>query len=40
MPADLADVYEQTQSVTAVARHYDVPRHTAQGWMNRLRSRG
>jgi hypothetical protein len=40
MPDDLADVYAQTQSVTAVARHYDVPRHTAQGWMNRLRARG
>jgi hypothetical protein len=40
MPDDLADVYAQTRSVTAVARHYDVPRHTAQGWMNRLRSRG
>jgi hypothetical protein len=40
MPDDLADVYAQTNSVTAVARHYDVPRHTAQGWMNRLRARG
>jgi hypothetical protein len=39
MPDDLAEVYEQTQSVTAVARHYGVPRHTAQGWMNRLRER-
>jgi hypothetical protein len=39
MPDDLAEVYEQTQSVTAVAQHYDVPRHTAQGWMNRLRER-
>jgi hypothetical protein len=40
MPEDIAEVYAQTQSVTAVARHYDVPRHTAQGWMNRLRARG
>ncbi|WP_432832693.1 hypothetical protein [Dactylosporangium sp. CA-092794] len=39
MPDDLAEVYEQTQSVSAVAQHYDVPRHTAQGWMNRLRER-
>ncbi|MET7402571.1 hypothetical protein ABZS66_54735 [Dactylosporangium sp. NPDC005572] len=37
MPDDLAEVYERTQSVTAVAQHFGVPRHTAQGWMNRLR---
>ncbi|WP_330186426.1 hypothetical protein KZZ52_27755 [Dactylosporangium sp. AC04546] len=37
MPDDLAEVYEQTRSVTAVAKHFGVPRHTAQGWMNRLR---
>jgi hypothetical protein len=39
MPDDLAEVYERSQSVTAVAQHYGVPRHTAQGWMNRLRER-
>ncbi len=37
MPDDLAEVYDALQSVTQVAQHYDVPRHTAQGWMNRLR---
>jgi hypothetical protein len=30
-------VYESVGSVTALAKHYEVPRHTAQGWMNRLR---
>ena len=40
MPDDLAEVYDALQSVTELARHYDVPRHTAQGWMNRLRGRG
>jgi hypothetical protein len=39
MPDDLSEVYEELESVTAVARHYGVPRHTAQGWMNRLRQR-
>jgi len=39
MPDDLVEVYSQSQSVTAVAEHYGVPRHTAQGWMNRLRDR-
>jgi hypothetical protein len=37
MPDDLLKVYEQTNSVTAVASHYNVPRHTAQGWIDRLR---
>lgn len=34
---DLRAVFEQVGTVTAMAAHYDVPRHTAQGWMNRLR---
>ena len=37
MPDDLAAVYAKSDSVTAVARHYGVPRHTAQGWIGRLR---
>src|SRR5262245_55263256 len=37
MPDDLMEVFERTRSVTAVSRHYGVPRHTAQGWINRLR---
>jgi hypothetical protein len=37
MPPDLAEVYASVESVTAVAAHYNVPRHTAQGWIGRLR---
>jgi hypothetical protein len=40
MPDDLLAVYEQTGSVGAVAAHFDVPRHTAQGWIDRLRRAG
>jgi transposase-like protein len=40
MPDDLAQVYAEIGSVTALARHYDVPRHTAQGWVGRMRSQG
>jgi hypothetical protein len=40
MPDDLATVYAESGSVTVVARHYGVPRHTAQGWVGRLRSQG
>jgi len=36
-PADLATVLETTQSATQVARHYGVPRHTAQGWIKSYR---
>jgi hypothetical protein len=38
-PADLEAVYQQAGSVTAVADHYNVPRHTAQGWIRTLRRR-
>ncbi|SIM46115.1 hypothetical protein SAMN04489832_0093 [Micromonospora cremea] len=38
-PADLEAVYQQAGSVAAVADHYDVPRHTAQGWIRTLRRR-
>ncbi|WP_200215451.1 hypothetical protein [Micromonospora coerulea] len=38
-PADLEAVYQQAASVTAVADHYNVPRHTAQGWIRTLRRR-
>jgi hypothetical protein len=39
MPAaeELKAVYERVGTVTAVAAHYGVPRHTASGWMTRLR---
>jgi hypothetical protein len=32
--------YQQAGSVTAVAEHFGVPRHTATGWLRRLRSLG
>ncbi|WP_157187436.1 hypothetical protein [Nocardia vinacea] len=34
---ELRATYEQLGTVTAVAKHFGVPRHTAQGWMGRLR---
>jgi hypothetical protein len=34
---DLRAVFERVGTVTAMAAHYGVPRHTAQGWMSRLR---
>jgi hypothetical protein len=40
MPDDLAERYQELNSITALAAHYGVPRHTAQGWMNRLRKQG
>lgn len=40
MPEDLAQTYQELNSITALAAHYGVPRHTAQGWMNRLRKQG
>jgi hypothetical protein len=39
-PADLIEVYGQLGGVTAVARHYQVPRYTAQSWIRRLRNEG
>ncbi|MEV0361048.1 hypothetical protein AB0H71_33845 [Nocardia sp. NPDC050697] len=36
-PDDLAGQYARLGTVTAVANHYGVPRHTAQGWVGRLR---
>ncbi len=35
--SELRDSYQRLGTVTAVARHYGVPRHTAQGWIGRLR---
>jgi hypothetical protein len=37
MPDDFATVYHQVGSAAAVADHYGVPRHTAHGWIRRLR---
>jgi hypothetical protein len=36
----LRDVYRQARTITGVAEHFGVPRHTAQGWITRLRRRG
>ncbi|MDZ5447360.1 hypothetical protein U2F26_32430 [Micromonospora sp. 4G57] len=38
-PGDLESVYQQAGGVAAVADHYNVPRHTAQGWIRTLRRR-
>ncbi len=40
MPDDFAAVYQQAGSPAAVAEHYQVPRHTANGWIRRLREQG
>jgi len=37
MPDDLSETFASSGSVAAVAAHYGVPRHTAQGWIGRLR---
>jgi hypothetical protein len=39
-PTDIVEVFNQAGSVTALANHYAVPRHTAQGWVRRLRQEG
>ena len=36
-PAELAAAYEEVGTVTGLAERYGVPRHTAQGWVARLR---
>ena len=38
MPEDFRAVYEQTSSPAALAEHYGVPRHTAQGWIRRVKA--
>ncbi|GIF02390.1 hypothetical protein Ari01nite_98540 [Paractinoplanes rishiriensis] len=35
MPDDFAAVYRQAGTTAAIADHYGVPRHTAQGWIGR-----
>jgi len=40
MPDDIAATYANAGTITAVANHYGVPRHTAQGWIARLRRQG
>jgi hypothetical protein len=38
--AEVLAVYEQIGTITGVAKHFGVPRHTAQGWMTRIRKHG
>ncbi len=38
--ATLRAVYAQTHTITGLAAHFGVPRHTAQGWVTRLRNKG
>lgn len=40
MPEDLTAVYKRLGGAAAVAEHYEVPRHTVQGWLRRLRAEG
>jgi hypothetical protein len=37
--AELEAVYERVGSISGVAAHFDVPVHTAQGWISRMRRR-
>lgn len=39
-PEKVLAVYGQTGTITALAEHFGVPRHTAQGWAGRLRRQG
>lgn len=36
-PDELRQVYTEVNSIAGVAKHYQVPTHTAQGWIGRLR---
>jgi hypothetical protein len=38
--AEVAEIYTSAGTATAVAEHFGVPRHTASGWVRRLRSQG
>jgi hypothetical protein len=37
---DVMAAYRQTGTLTGLAEHFDVPRHTIQGWARRLRDQG
>jgi hypothetical protein len=39
-PGEVLTRYREVGGTTALARHYGVPRHTATGWLRRLRSQG
>nr|WP_221380673.1 hypothetical protein [Actinoplanes polyasparticus] len=38
MPDDFAAVARRLNGASVIAEHYEVPRHTAEGWLRRLRS--
>ena len=38
--SEMLAAYRQAGGTTALAERYDVPRHTATGWLRRLRSQG
>jgi transposase len=38
--SDVLAAYQQVGSVSGLADHYGVPRHTVQGWARRLRREG
>jgi hypothetical protein len=38
--SEVLDAYRQVGGTTALARHFGVPRHTATGWLRRLRGQG
>jgi transposase len=38
MPDDFSAVATRLNSTSAIAEHYQVPSHTAQGWLRRLRA--
>jgi hypothetical protein len=40
MPDDIANVFTRQPGAAAIAAHYGVPRHTANGWLRRLRDQG
>jgi hypothetical protein len=39
-PEDVIAAYRQVGTVSGLADHFGVPRHTVQGWARRLRSQG
>jgi hypothetical protein len=39
-PEDVLDAYRQVGTVSGLADHFGVPRHTVQGWARRLRGQG
>ncbi|GAA1814248.1 hypothetical protein HC028_25290 [Planosporangium flavigriseum] len=39
-PGEVLSAYREVGGTTALARHYGVPRHTATGWLRRLRNLG